>query len=132
MLIDTRTGFTELSGLATTVLADTVVCMCVANEESIEGTLAVVAALKAAPRLASQGPLRIVPVVSRATGQFGDYQFGGRMSAVRKLGEKLFVLPHDNELETSGLYPWTAEGPALHMAYLELFQSLFPTTSEDV
>ena len=32
LLIDSRTGVTELGGLATTVLADTVVCMLVPNQ----------------------------------------------------------------------------------------------------
>src|SRR5437588_1625975 len=65
LLIDARTGVTDLGGLATTVLADTVVCLFVANQESIDGTLAVVEALKATPRLANQKPIRVVPVLSR-------------------------------------------------------------------
>ncbi len=67
LLIDARTGVTELGGLATTVLADTVVCMLVANPESVDGTLAVVEALASAPRLANQQPIRVVPVLSRTT-----------------------------------------------------------------
>jgi len=46
--IDRRTGVTELQGLATTVLADTVVYMFVANQESLDGTLTAVEALKTA------------------------------------------------------------------------------------
>ena len=59
LLIDARTGVTDLGGLATTILADTVVCMFVANQESIDGTLAVVKAIKSAPRLADQKPIRM-------------------------------------------------------------------------
>ncbi len=42
LLIDARTGITELGGLATTILADTVVCMFAANQESLDGTVTVV------------------------------------------------------------------------------------------
>src|SRR5580658_5952296 len=72
LLIDARTGVTELGGLATTVLADTVVCMFVANQESLDGTLTVVEALRAAPRLANQKPIRVVPVLSRTTPKSPD------------------------------------------------------------
>src|SRR5258708_30023801 len=64
LLIDARTGVTELGGLATTVLADTVVCMFVANQESLDGTIKVVDALKVAPRLAKQKPVTIIPILS--------------------------------------------------------------------
>ena len=62
LLIDARAGVTELGGIATSVLADVVVCPFTKNLESIDGTLAVVKALKAAPRLPGQQPLRIIPV----------------------------------------------------------------------
>jgi hypothetical protein len=66
LLIDARTGVTEIGSLATTILADTVVCMFVANLESLDGTLAVIEALQSAPRLTSQKPIRAIPVLSRA------------------------------------------------------------------
>ncbi len=72
LLIDARTGVTELGGLATTILADTVVCLFAPNQESLDGTLKIVEALKAAPRLDRKKPIRIVPVLSRATGGAPD------------------------------------------------------------
>ncbi|MGD0361192.1 MAG: hypothetical protein ABSC93_10010 [Bryobacteraceae bacterium] len=98
LLIDARTGVTDLGGLATTILADTVVCMFVANQESIDGTLAVVKAIKSAPRLAEQKPIRIVPVLSRAM----ESDTGFARSAAGFLNvDEVFVLPHD-DLAASG------------------------------
>ena len=109
LLIDARTGVTELGGLATTILADTVVCMFIANQESLDGTLTVVEALKAAPRLAKQNPIRVVPVLSRATAtQPNDERFAGGVKKLLEFGEGkteganketvIFMLPHDDGL----------------------------------
>lgn len=40
LLIDARTGVTELGGLATTALSDRVVCLTLASDECLDGTLA--------------------------------------------------------------------------------------------
>jgi hypothetical protein len=145
LLIDARTGVTELGGLATTVLADTVVCMFVANQESLDGTLAVVEALKAAPRLANQKPIRVVPVLSRTTAAPPeDDRFASGVRRLLELGEgkkgqsqkevALFALPHDDVLGAServvgGERKASAFSP-LYKAYLELFQTLFPSRAE--
>lgn len=65
LLIDSRTGVTELAGVATTVLADKVVCLMLANRESQTGARAVLRSLRHAPRLAGQFPIEIIPVLSR-------------------------------------------------------------------
>jgi hypothetical protein len=141
LLIDARTGVTELGGLATTVLADTVVCMFVANQESLDGTLTVAEALKAAPRLADQKPIRVVPVLSRTAGKLPeDERFAGGIKRLLELGEgkdktTLFGLPHDDGLGASeklvgGERKASAFSP-LYKAYLELFQRLFPSGAED-
>jgi len=139
LLIDARTGVTELGGLAATLLADTVVCMFVGNQESLDGTLMVVEALKAAPRLATQKPIRVVPVLSRTQVRTYTEQFTRVVKRLLELGEgkslgktdrALFVLPED-----LGLYIW--EHAFLNVwpidkAYLELFQSLFPSVAGQV
>ncbi len=123
LLIDTRTGVTELGGLATTILADTVVCMFVANEESLDGTLMVVEALKAAPRLKVKRPIRVVPVLTRTTSeQPSKGPFVEAMKRLRELGlDKLLELPHDpiHEAMTGAFSPQ-------YKAHLELFRELFP------
>jgi cellulose biosynthesis protein BcsQ len=138
LLIDTRTGVTELGGLATTILADTVVCMFVANQESLEGTLMVAEALKAAPRLKGQRPIRVVPVLTRTTSEpptenpFADGL--KRLLALAQQGDKkkpkLLELPHD---AAYGALGWiVADEPTddalspLDKAHLGLFRELFP------
>lgn len=59
LLIDTRSGVTEIGGIATTLLADAVVCLALPFPASFDGTKAVLEGLAAAPRLAGQRPLRI-------------------------------------------------------------------------
>ena len=146
LLIDARTGVTELGGLATTVLADTVVCLFVANQESLDGTLTVVEALKATPRLDNQKPIRVVPVLSRTTsGQPEDERFALGIKRLLELGEgkkgqsqnqiTLFALPHDavlgaSEILVGGERKASAFSP-LYKAYLELFQSIFPSRAEN-
>ena len=67
LLIDSRTGITEMAGLATTLLADTVVCLMIDNPESLAGTRAVLRSFGEAPRLPGLDPIRLLPVLSRAS-----------------------------------------------------------------
>jgi cellulose biosynthesis protein BcsQ len=145
LLIDARTGVTELGGLATTILADTVVCMYVPNQESLDGTLTVVEALKAAPRLKKQRPIRVVPVLSRATATIPESAtFIKGVRRLLELGDGTkgegnkesppFALPHDDIVGASdrvvgGEQTASAFSP-LYKAYLELFQALFPVGAE--
>jgi hypothetical protein len=133
LLIDARTGVTELGGLATTVLADTVVCMLVPNQESLDGTLTVAEALKSTPRLAGQKPIRVVPVLSRTMPTLsGDGRFAAGMMKLVALGGRpnLFVLPHDDELGSFEklIEPNDSES-SLYKAYIELFHGLFPASA---
>ncbi len=93
LLIDSRTGITELGGLATSLLSDRVVCLTTNTRESINGTKVVAQALRTAPRLSSQQPLRIDFVLTRAAEQ-------GVTSHVKvlekELGGPVAVLPHDS------------------------------------
>ena len=68
LLIDSRTGITEMAGLATTLLADRVVCMMIDNPESLAGTRAVMRSFGQAPRLKGQEPIGLLPVLSRTAG----------------------------------------------------------------
>ncbi|MFL6196167.1 MAG: MinD/ParA family protein [Thermoanaerobaculia bacterium] len=110
LLIDARSGVTELGGLATTILADTVVCLFTADPESLDGTLTVLEALKSAPRLTGQRPVRIVPLLARKASE----PYAGGV-------ERLLALCAGGMREPLVL----PEGEAQE-AYLELFQGLFP------
>jgi hypothetical protein len=64
VLIDARTGITEMGSIATTLLPDTVVCLGLASFEHLEGLRAIMQGIK---RTTSQdgAPVMLVPVVSR-------------------------------------------------------------------
>jgi hypothetical protein len=67
LLIDARTGITEVGGVATTLLPDQVVCLLLNNQENLEGAREVLRAIKRAS--AQRGTaIRIVPVLSRIPG----------------------------------------------------------------
>lgn len=142
LLIDSRTGVTELGGLATTALADCVVFLFVANQESVDGTLAIVEALKESGRGPHRGSTRIVPVLARSTSDipYKERKIGEGIKRLVEIGEgctaekkgdlKSFVLPHDSvhgatDRLVGGERKASAFSP-LHKAYLELFQQLFP------
>jgi hypothetical protein len=149
LLIDARTGVTELGGLATTILADTLVCMFVANQESLDGTLTVAEAVRAAPRLKKQPPVRIVSVLARATSKLPtEGPFAAGVGRLLELGEgcepavkkektekqKPFVLPHD-EIHGAADRVIGGERTAssfsrLYKSYLELFRELFPSSAQ--
>jgi hypothetical protein len=144
LLIDARTGITELGGLSTTILADSVVCMFAANQESLDGTVTVAEALKAAKRPKKKRPIRVVPVLARASQPPGDDRFANGVKRLLELehqpnkdskeAPKLFALPHDDTMATSerilgGEQKASAFSP-LYKSYLELFQNMFPTRAE--
>ena len=129
LLVDVPNGVTEIGSLATTVLADTVVCMFVGNQESLDGTLAVAQALTTARRLNDQNPIRVAPVLARTAKPPHDERFGRGVKRLLELGEgkqrhskneiALLTLPHDEVLEERA-------GARLYEAYLDLFEILFP------
>lgn len=128
LLIDSRTGITELGGFATSILADRVVCLTTTAPESIEGTRVVTDALRATPRLPSQDHLRIDYLITRVASP------SGRTSNVSKIieefGGTVAVLPHDSGIANK-------EHVLSGVAYREfaedqdddgLSQELFPAT----
>jgi hypothetical protein len=67
LLIDARTGITEVGGVATTLLPDQVVCLLLNNRENLEGAREVLRGIK---RVSAQREkaIGIVPVLSRIPG----------------------------------------------------------------
>jgi hypothetical protein len=94
LLIDSRTGITELGGLATSLLADRVVCLTTTSPESVDGTRVVVDALRAAPRLSSQRPLRIELLITRVTPE--SWRSRKLLQLQADLGDFATPLPHDS------------------------------------
>ncbi len=142
LLIDARSGVTEMGGLATAILADTVVCLFVANQESIDGTLTVAEALKSAQRLPGQQAVRVVPVLARVAGENDGHRLGEGMKRLAELGETPGIdgmngpcsLPHDesqNAEDGAVAGDWRASAaPSLRRGHRELFRILFPSVKD--
>jgi MinD-like ATPase involved in chromosome partitioning or flagellar assembly len=64
LLIDARTGITEMGGVATTVLADQVVCMMLPTREHLEGSREVMHAIRAALRDEGAASVDLMAVIS--------------------------------------------------------------------
>ena len=62
LLIDSRTGMTDMSGVATTILADTVVCLALTSVEHLEGMRAVMRGIR---QSTTHSTVDILPVLSR-------------------------------------------------------------------
>jgi MinD-like ATPase involved in chromosome partitioning or flagellar assembly len=65
LLIDSRTGITEIGGVATTVLPDRVVCLLLRNRQNLEGSRAVLQGIAHARRFEGKAPIGIIPVLAR-------------------------------------------------------------------
>lgn len=96
LLIDSRTGVTELGGLATSLLADDVVCMTTDSLESIRGTGVVARALQESARLSTQKPLNVEVILTRANQDW----YSTRSDLSDFFDNKLTVFQHDSELDS--------------------------------
>ncbi|HEX3526955.1 MAG TPA: AAA family ATPase [Thermoanaerobaculia bacterium] len=65
LLIDSRTGITEMGGVATAILPDQVVGLVVNNQESLEGLREVLRSIRRAPRLPGLERIEVLPVLTR-------------------------------------------------------------------
>ena len=65
LLVDSRTGITEMGGVATTLLADKVLCLVLPTLENLEGARAVLRSLKRSRRESHGTELEIMVAVSR-------------------------------------------------------------------
>lgn len=144
LLLDSRTGITELSGVTTTILADKVVCLLLNNRESLTGTRAVLRSLRHAPRLRGQAPIEVLPVLSRVP----EHDEAGGRQVLRFLNEdgptpedtlalhKIFELRSDPELaRIEKLHVGSGEPArqsALHQDYLALLAQLVSADPERI
>ena len=66
LLVDARTGITEIGGVATTVLPDQLVCLLLNNRENLEGARAVLRGIRTVPRPPGAATaVKVIPVLSR-------------------------------------------------------------------
>ena len=65
LLIDSRTGITEMSGVCTVLLPDKIVFLIVNNQENIEGARQIFRSIQKAERLPEQKPIEFVFALTR-------------------------------------------------------------------
>lgn len=144
LLIDSRTGVTELAGVTTTVLADKVVCLMLANRESQTGARAVLRSLGHAVRLAGQAPIEVIAVLSRVPDR-DESTAQGALDFLNEKGptpedtlhlRKIFVLRTDPEIARAESLHVGSEEPRirspLHQDYLTLVAELVETPVESI
>ena len=136
ILIDSRTGITELAGLATTLLADKVVSLVINNRESLAGARAVMRSFGRAPRLKGQDPIELLTVLSRVP-DGSEQTLSEVLRFLNAPGptpeetlslKKIFVLRVDPELATHEKLHVGGDEPAarssLHQDYLALLAAM--------
>lgn len=65
LLIDSRTGVTDIGAVATALLPDKVVCLFIRNLENLIGVRQVLWGIRRTPRIDSPKPIEVLPVLTR-------------------------------------------------------------------
>lgn len=142
LLIDSRTGITEIGGVVTSILPDEVVCLVMNNPESMEGTREVLRSINRAPRLPGVERIGLVPVLTRIPARHEDAEHNILKTLRRFFNEKasdlastlnideILVIHSEPELELAeslrvGGGPTPPESLLLR-DYLRLFARLVP------
>ena len=86
VLIDSRTGLTDASGICTIFFPDTVVLVVSANEQSLRGTEYIVSKVESArQRLrVSRAPITLVPLISRWDGREEQREADAWLTRIRE------------------------------------------------
>ena len=127
LLIDARTGITEMGGLATTYLPETVVCIALPSREHLEGLSAVVDGIRGVT-----SEMQILLVLSRLSSKyFVNEAIVGLQELIKKTGQ--------DELYTLHSEPFLERGETLLIGgkisphdlrllrdYLKLFSAIIP------
>jgi MinD-like ATPase involved in chromosome partitioning or flagellar assembly len=72
LLVDSRTGITEMSGIATSLLADRVICLVLPSAENLEGARVVLRSLRRSRREVSCADVQITIALSRRPEEAGS------------------------------------------------------------
>ena len=145
LLIDSRTGITEMSGLCTSLLPDKVVFLIVNNQENIEGARQILRSIQKVERLPGQKPIDVTFALTRIPFPETDDEDGRAEKQIVKsiqdflnepaedlesqlnIGD-ICILHSDRELElleSLRLSQDTKETP-LQRDYLKLFSKIIP------
>jgi MinD-like ATPase involved in chromosome partitioning or flagellar assembly len=144
LLIDSRTGITEISSAATTILPEKIVCLFLPNRENLEGIRTILRSFRKTPRIPEQSlPIEVIPVLARIPADYsGDTEQDLIKSIKKYLNEPaeelkdtlsiedIFVLHSEPELQVSeSLRVGGTKSPdesILLRDYLRLFAVLIP------
>ena len=143
LLIDSRTGITEIGGIATTLLPDAVVCFLLHNPENVLGTRAIIRSIRRARRKCAEGRIEVSAVLSRLPELEADEEAAIVSHTIGLLNDEddpdpetadvseLFVLHSEPELEVQEALrvggSRTPETSVLYRDYIRLFVRLIPT-----
>jgi cellulose biosynthesis protein BcsQ/tetratricopeptide (TPR) repeat protein len=105
VLIDSRTGVTEMGGVCTHQLADCVLLFCGANKQSLDGTLGVLQGIKLAEKVREK-PIETLIIPSRV--ELAESTF---LNAFRENFLELFSEFQPQVLKTSNESPWQLRIP---------------------
>jgi MinD-like ATPase involved in chromosome partitioning or flagellar assembly len=145
LLVDSRTGLTEMGGVATTLLADKTVCVVLPTRENLEGARAVLQSIRRSRRDNEQPELDVMIALSRLSQSDSDKE-QNHVSQVRAILSEpaldaedtltyrdVFVLHTEPGLEIrdslrigSGISP---DESVLLRDYLKLFANVVPPQS---
>jgi hypothetical protein len=79
LLIDSRTGITEMGGVATTLLAETVICLVLPTRENLEGARAILRSLNHSSRESGSDGLELIIAVSRLSDSESEQEVTDRI-----------------------------------------------------
>lgn len=148
LLIDSRSGITEMSGICTSILPDKVVFFIVNNKENLEGARQILRGLQKVKRIANQEPIKIIFSLSRIPAPLSDkkeeieaekkilrYIIDYVNTSIEDLSDQLnlddiCVLHSERQLELSEVLKITGEEvteqTTLYHDYLKLFSKVLP------
>lgn len=148
LLIDSRSGITEMSGICTSILPDKVVFFIINNKENLEGARQILRGLQNVKRIANQEPIKIIFSLSRIPAPQSDkkeeieaekkilhYIIDYVNTSIEDLSNQLnlddiCVLHSERQLELSEVLKITGEEvtdqTTLYHDYLKLFSKIIP------
>ncbi|MGD2090065.1 MAG: TIR domain-containing protein [Candidatus Aminicenantes bacterium] len=148
LLIDSRSGITEMSGICTSILPDKVVFFIINNNENLEGARQILRGLQKVKRIANQEPIKIIFSLSRIPAPLSDkkeeieaekkilgYIIDYVNASIEDLSNQLnfddiCVLHSERQLELSEVLKITGEEvtdqTTLYHDYLKLFSKIIP------
>jgi len=137
LLIDSRTGVTEMGGVCTALLPDKVVFLITNNQENIDGARQIIKGIKNVKRLPGQNPIEVILALTRIPSdekrenEIITNLLNNLNEGIADINEftvqDIYILHSDRELELSeSLRINDTELTELKREYIELSEKTFP------